>query len=302
MKPWKAESYLLLVTLIWGGTFTFTKFGLDYCPPFLYITIRFTIAVLITYIFFGKYIRKIDKTTFVHGVVLGLLFGTGFVLQTYGLKLTTVNKSAFITGVTVAIVPFVFWLVERRRIQLWAKIGVIIATFGLWLFTNPDFDNLNTGDVLTLISTFFWAFYITYMDVFTRGREGFAHTIRLVFIQLAAALFVSVIAFAVFESGSFTIDISPTLIISLSYNGIIASFILTLIHTSVQRFSTPVKAAIIFSLEPVFASIIAVVVIHEVLSGRELTGGAILLLGVITSEIGGLVFGKQNVQQSDSSG
>ncbi len=292
MKQWKAESYLLLVTLIWGGTFTFTKIGLDYCPPFLYISIRFAIALAISYLFFGKHIRKIDKATFIHGTVLGLLFGTGFIFQTYGLKLTTVSKSAFITGVTVAIAPFVFWLVERRKIQVWPKVGVMIATIGLWIFTNPDFDNVNTGDVVTLISTVFWAFYITYMDVFTRGKKGFAHTIQLVFIQFAASLFVSLIAFAVFESASFAIDLSPTLIISFAYNGIIASFFLTLIHTAVQRYSTPVKAAIIFSLEPVFASIIAVAFIHEILNGRELAGAGILLLGVVTSEAGCLVFGK----------
>ena len=109
MKEWRAELYLLLVTAIWGGTFTFTKLGLADAPPFLYMTFRFLIALTIMAVFFGPKIIKIDKETAVHGFVLGLLFGGGFILQTFGLKLTSVSKSAFITGITVVITPFVFY-------------------------------------------------------------------------------------------------------------------------------------------------------------------------------------------------
>lgn len=286
MKSWKAELWLFFITFIWGGTFVFTKLGLEDCPPSLYIIIRFSIALIISIIVFGKHLRNISANTLKHGLILGLLFGSGFILQTYGLKMTTVSKSAFITGLTVCITPFAYYFVERKSIALWQKAGVVIATIGLWLFTNPQFDNLNFGDIITVVSTFFWAFYITYMDVFTRGRSVFSETVQLVALQFIAAAPLAGITFFIYDSSDFTVNISKNLIYSLAYNGILASFLLTFIHTSIQRYSTPVKAALIFSLEPVIASVAAVLFIGEILGLRELAGGAILFIGVITSEVG----------------
>lgn len=286
MKSWKAELWLFFITFIWGGTFLFTKLGLQDCPPSLYIIIRFSMALSLSLIFFGKHLRTLNRKTLIHGLILGLLFGSGFILQTYGLKMTTISKSAFITGLTVCLTPFAYFIVERKKISLWQKIGVIIATIGLWIFTNPQFDNLNIGDVLTVMSTLFWALYITFMDVFTRGKSAFSETVQLVVLQFIAAAPLAALTFFAYDSGNFTINWSSSLVISLIYNGILASFLLTFIHTSIQRYSTPVKAALIFSLEPVIASIVAVVFAAEIFGFRELSGGVILFAGVITSEIG----------------
>jgi drug/metabolite transporter (DMT)-like permease len=286
LKAWKAELFLVFMTFVWGGTFVFTQIGLRDCSPSLYIIIRFSISLSISLLFFGKHFLTIDKKTFYQGIILGLMFGGGFVLQTYGLKLTSVPKSAFITGISVILTPFAHWFVERKKIHFWQKIGVIIVAIGLWLFTQPDFDNLNWGDVLTLFSTAFWAFYITYMEVFTRGRIHFAETMQLVITQFIGATSIAVITLLLFDTGNLEIQISNSLIISLIYNGVLASFVLTVIHTSVQRYTTPVKAALIFSLEPVVATTIAVIVLGASLTLIENIGATILLLGVVASEFG----------------
>ncbi|MFA6569701.1 MAG: DMT family transporter, partial [Bacteroidota bacterium] len=283
MKSWKAELALLFMTFVWGGTFIFTKIGLNFASPSLYVIIRFSIALTLCLIFFGKYLKKLERQTFYNGMVLGLLFGGGFLLQTLGLKLTTVPKSAFITGITVVITPFAYWFIEKKKISLWQKIGVVIAAFGLWLFTNPQFDNLNIGDVLTFFSTLFWAFYITYMDVFTRGKNSKEETGQLVILQFVMAAPIALTYFLLFERTDFTLIFSNQLLISLAYNGILASFLLTIIHTTVQRYTTPVKAALIFSLEPVLASLFAMLFIAEIIIFREYTGGAILMFGVLIS-------------------
>ncbi len=145
LKQWKAELALLLVTFLWGGTFLFTKLGLDDCTPSTFILMRFMIALSLSMIFFGRKLKGINRETLIQGIILGLLFGGGFVLQTYGLKFTSVSKTAFITGMTVPITPFVFKLIQKTKIQLWSKIGVVVATIGLYVFTKPDFDNINLG-------------------------------------------------------------------------------------------------------------------------------------------------------------
>lgn len=289
MKAWKAEFALLLVTLLWGATFLFTKIGLNDCTPSTFIIIRFFIAISLTLIFYSKSIFSIRKEVLLQGLVLGLLFGSGFVLQTYGLKYTSVSKSAFITGMTVPITPFVFKLIQKSKINKWSKIGVVVSTIGLFIFTKPDFNNINLGDFVTLLSTVFWAFYITLLDKYTKGKSDKNLTSQLVAMQFVAALLPAIISFFIFDFSNFKFNLSNDLIIAIAFNAVMASFVATFVQTKFQRYTSPIKAALIFSLEPIFANIFAIIVINEILSFREYTGAAILLCGLLISEIGPLL-------------
>ncbi|HRP01698.1 MAG TPA: DMT family transporter [Candidatus Kapabacteria bacterium] len=286
MESWKAESALFVVTIIWGATFLLTKIGLDGTTPSIFLLLRLSLALLISLIFFGKYLLRLNKTILAQGTVLGLLFGVGFLLQTYGLKFTSVSKTAFITGITVVITPFVYFLVKKKAIGRWAKVGVIIASIGLYIFTKPDFDNLNIGDILTLLSTIMWAFYITLMDTFTKGKSGMALTSNLVILQFFISTLLFIISFFLFDFNNYKLVISNSLLIAVAFNGILASFAVSFIHTAFQRYTTPVKAALIFSLEPLFAGTFAIIFINEILSTREYIGGGILFIGVMISELG----------------
>ncbi len=289
---WKAEFMLFLMTLIWGATFLFTKLGLESCPPFLYVIFRFSIALALVLIFFHRFMKNIDKVTWKSGAILGMLFGGGFVLQTVGLGMTGVTNSAFITGLTVVLTPFAFKLISKDKLMFWPKIGVIIAFIGLYVFTNPDLNNLNTGDILTLISTGFWAVYITLMDSFTKNYDSQKQTMQLVAIQFLFALPIPVVGFLFLEVPNLELKFTDDLLMSLAFNAILASFVLTIIHTTYQRYTSPVKAALIFSLEPIFASIFAAIFLSEILSTLELIGATILMFGVLTSELGKFVFNK----------
>ncbi len=289
MKAWKAEFALLLVTLLWGATFLFTKIGLNDCTPSTFIIIRFFIAISLSLIFYSKSIFSIQKEVLLQGLVLGLLFGTGFVLQTYGLKYTSVSKSAFITGMTVPITPFVFKLIQKSKINKWSKIGVVVSTIGLFIFTKPDIYNINFGDIVTLLSTVFWAFYITLLDKYTKGKSDKNLTSQLVAMQFVAALLPALISFFIFDFSNFKFNLSNDLIIAIAFNAVMASFVATFVQTKFQRYTSPIKAALIFSLEPIFANIVAIIVINEILSFREYTGATILLCGLLISEIGPLL-------------
>jgi drug/metabolite transporter (DMT)-like permease len=124
------------------------------------------------------------------------------------------------------------------------------------------------------------------MDVFTRGKNSKEETGQLVILQFVMAAPIALTYFLLFERTDFTLIFWNQLLISLAYNGILASFLLTIIHTTVQRYTTPVKAALIFSLEPVLASLFAMLFIAEIIIFREYTGGAILMFGVLISEVG----------------
>ena len=292
MKSLKAESVLFLMTIIWGGTFVATKIGLEYCSFSLYIMIRFAIALLLSLMFFGKYLKNIDRETLKHGVILGLIFGGGFVFQTIGLKYTEVSNSAFITGFTVPLTPLISWLIQKKKIPIFSILACIFAFVGLIIFTNPFGNQFNYGDLITLFSTLFWAFYITYMDVFTKGKSGIKYTGLMLITQLAAALLVASLVFLITEIDSYVFILNNNLIISLLYNAILASFLVTLLHTGFQKYSTPVKAALIFSLEPIFATIFSAFLGLELIGTLKIIGGTIMMIGILTSELAPIIFRK----------
>jgi drug/metabolite transporter (DMT)-like permease len=291
MKIWKAELLLLLVTMIWGGTFPIIKSIVEVTPPFLFVSYRFGIALLIAVIIWRKFLKGFSKVEVRQGTILGLLYGIGFLLQAFGLTLTSASKSGFVTGSTVIFVPFAYWILERKKISPWHIAGVIIVLFGLWIFTNPQIDNINYGDVLTLVSAMFWAFYIPYLDkIMTDTNDATAKSARLIMMQFLVTGIIGVWAHLIFEHGTFKTILSLGLIGALFYTAVFATVIATGIQTRYQHYTTPVKAALIFSLEPVFAAILAVMFIDDPMGARELWGGGIVIAGVLLAELGGMIF------------
>jgi len=288
MKAWKAELLLFVITIVWGATFSFTKIGLEFASPFQFTTLRFAIALILSLLLWWKSFVKINKTNFLNGSILGLFYAGGFILQTLGLQFTSVTKSAFITGLSVALTPFAYKLIERKKVTLYQWLGIFFVVVGLYFFTNPEINNINIGDLLTLISTFFWAFYLVYMNKFTESIVNFSETAQLVITQFLIVFACSLIGAIIFEKPE-TLQFNHKLIIALLYNGIIASVVLTSIHTSVQKYTTPVKAGLIFSLEPIFASIFALFIFNEILKAIEYFGAFLILLGVAISEFGEII-------------
>jgi len=286
MKSFKAELLLALVTVIWGATFLFTKIGLEYTNFSFYMILRFSVAFFASLLVFGRFYKSFDRKVFNAGLVLGLLFGVGFIFQTLGLKFTAVSNSAFITGLTVPLTPIVAFLIFRKRFKYSSILGVIIAFAGLTIYTNPFKNSFNIGDLVTMVSTLFWAFYITYMDVLTKEIKTYKQTSLIVVLQLFFCLTISIITFFVFEYKDFYFIPSWNLVLSLGFNGILASLIVTFIQTSAQKFTTPVKAALIFSMEPIFASIFSIVMGMEMMTGIKVLGGVVMLMGIVVSEIG----------------
>lgn len=283
MKPWKAKSLLLFGTSIWGGTFLFTQIGINYCSPSLYLLLRFIIAILLCFIFFGKHLFKIDKKTIKQGVILGLFWTIGFLLQTFGLKYTTIGNAAFITSLTVGLTPFMYWFVTREKVKVYSKIAAVIGFIGVYIIANPSVNSFNIGDILTFFSTFMWAGYISFLHIFTKDEGGIPKTAKLMTYQFVIGLPLLIIYILVFEPNVY-INLTDDLIYSLLFNAIIASFLVSFMQIAVQRYTTPISAVLIFALEPVFASIISFFAIGEVLSFRGCIGAGVMLFAIFTND------------------
>jgi drug/metabolite transporter (DMT)-like permease len=279
----KAESYLGIATLIWGGTFIVIKGALDDASPFFFVAVRFLIAALIlTPFIFGRW-SGFSTQTLRAGIVLGAVMFIGFSTQTVGLQYTSASKSAFITGLAVVFTPFLQMLIEKRMPRPGNLIGVVIVVGGLYLLTSPEGASFNRGDAFTMACAVFFALYIVYLDIFSKKHP----ILHLVYLQVCTVSLLGFLCAISFETIQF--NLTGNLVFALAYTAVLATVVNTSLHTQYQRFTTPTRAALIFTLEPVFAAGIAFVVLHEVLGMQGVVGGAIIVLGLLVSELAELL-------------
>ena len=275
----RAEVALLATTLIWGGTFVATKFGLRDVSPLLLIAIRFLIAGLVIGLVFWRKIAPVPRAAAVKGIILGSFLFSGFAMQTIGLAHTTASKSAFITGMMVIGVPLLQIIIERRSPKLGNVIGVVIVSAGLWFLTSPRGAEFNIGDAFTLACAVMFAIYIVYLDVVSREMT----TLQLTFIQIATTAVLAWLAVWVFEP--VRLAFSPPSVVSLLYLTVLATLVTTFVQTRFQKDTTPTRAVIIFTIEPVFAAVSAYVLLDERLGTSGILGGALIIGGVLLSEL-----------------
>ncbi|MCX6139834.1 MAG: DMT family transporter [Candidatus Kapabacteria bacterium] len=288
MKRHNAEFLLFVITILWAGTFAIVKTAVVDVNPSVFVLLRFAIATVVALALWPKSVRSFDRDTMSKGLMLGTLYGVGFLLQTIGLTLTSASASAFITGTMVVFVPIVNRVVSGSRIQANHGFSIILVLVGLYLFTSPDTLGINLGDVLTLMSAICWAVYLTYIDVWTTSmREDVHRQNALVVLQFVATMVIAGVGVGYSSMGGasllFTLD--SDLVLGLLYCGIFASVIPTFVQTRYQQYTHPVRAGVIYAIEPLAASAIAWLVINEQFTTRQLFGGAVLMTAIVLPDV-----------------
>ncbi len=281
----RAEALLLAGTVIWGSTFVVTKGILDEITPLAYTAIRFLLASLLLGLIFRKKIAGLRRGAMLPGIILGLLLFSGFSLQTFGLGHTTASKSAFFTGMLVVFTPlFHFaaqeWLALPRKALLGGNlVGVALSAVGLFLLTSPGGGGFNIGDGLTLIAAALFAAYIVYLDTV----HATVDRIQMTFVMFLTCGTVAVPATAFFED--VVISMGPAFVLPMAYLVVFATIISLGVQNRFQGDTTPTRAAVIFSLEPVIAAVLAYFVRGEELGPAGLAGAAAIFCGLIISEL-----------------
>ncbi|MCB9206777.1 MAG: DMT family transporter [Ignavibacteriales bacterium] len=289
---YKSEAILILVTLLWGGTFVIVKEALNDISSMAFIAVRFILAAIILLPFMK--IKKFNSKNILAGIFLGVLLFAGFATQTVGLKYTAATKSGFLTGTAVIMVPFLQILIEKRMPTKGVIIGAIFVMIGIAFLSSGGnsiinlLEDLSTnfglGELLTLICALFFAFYIIYLDVETSKYDFYV----LLFLQIITTAVLSVLFLGIFSSTGIEpmkLNISTNLIWAVLYTSIFATLITTALQTKYQKNVTPAKAGIIFSFEPIFAAIFAFFVLGEKITNFGYLGAALIMLGLLISEL-----------------
>ena len=276
----QADILLIFITIIWGSTFTIVKKALLLVSPLTLVSLRFWIAAVVIAAVMPGQFRYIDSRTILKGFLLSLAFLGGFVLQTLGLRDTTPSNSAFITSLCVLLVPVLGFLIFRHRSSVQIVIGVLMATVGLVLLLADSSDfSMHSGDFLTLICAFMFAFHILFLGRFVRQTSYR----RLIFVMMACSAILCSVMAPLLESPFIIWD--PYLLFYLFVLGVLATALAFFIQGWAQQYSNPNHTALIFSLEPVFATVFSFVILDQSFSAKEWVGGSLILLGILVSEI-----------------
>ncbi len=295
-----ADAALMLTTLIWGTTFFMAKDILTYWPPLAYIGARFGLAALFLVALFPHQVWRARGAEWRAGATLGVLIGVGFALQAAGQVYTTASKSAFVTGLTTPLVPFVVYLCLRVKPGVENLVGVALASLGGMLILAPQGGGgVNLGDWLTLSATILFALHITLLSVYARRYD--VGQLTVLQIGVAAIVFLCVWGACKLGAGALDAERVPQFVVreaaplvwngrvwwQLTYLALVGTVAAFLLWTWGQRRASATHAAIIFSLEPVFATCFAVAArgAGEWLGGRGWLGAGLVFAGIIVSEI-----------------
>ena len=294
MKKYVGEGALIFNTLIWGGTFALIKNAFTDVSPLLFLGLRFGLATLIFLPFVYSQLRDTNKKTLIAGAILGVFYFAGFATQSVGLNLTTATKSGFITGTFVIFIPILQLIIERRKPKWFNLVSVFLVLVGLVMLSSKgdnalDFfqqlgSDFNLGDILTLICAILFAFQVVYVDVFTKKYDYLPMVfVQLLITGLGGFIFSFIFSISALEEVRFNINMS--VVSAILYTSIFASIIATIIQLKYQKIVSPTKAGIIFSIEPIFASIFAYFLLSEKISNFGLIGCVFIFIGLIVSEV-----------------
>ncbi|MGH9407328.1 MAG: DMT family transporter [Terriglobia bacterium] len=281
----KAEILLVIVTFFWGATFVVVKEALADASPVAFIAARFLVAGGLLVLVFGR--RRLSRRALGPSLVLGLLLFAGYVFQTWGQEYTTPSKCAFITAFSVVLVPLILVFVDAP-LRWGSAAGALMGLGGIYLLVVPSgAGGLNRGDVLTLFAATAFAVYIVLLERYSRAHS---------FVDLAPAqiLLVGVLGGLAWPLGiGWRIHWTGYLAAAVLLTAVFATAFAFAVQNWAQRYVPAAHAALIFALEPVFAALVSVVIIHERLGSRLLIGSALILAGVGVSERWGSGTGRE---------
>ena len=276
-----ADITLLGASIIWGGTFPLIKVALQYSSPFAFLALRFLIAASLLAAIFRREIMSASMGALKAGFIIGVFIFIGYVTQTVGLEYTTASKSGFITGLYIVFTPVLALFILKTLLPKEQVFAVLLALLGLFLLSGIEITGLHMGygDFLTLISAIAYAFSIVLISKFTKKYD----TSIMATTQILTVWVLCTLLWVVIEPVS--LPTSTIVWAAVLFTAIFGTSLAFLAQNFAQKYTSPTKAVIIFTAEPVFAFIFSFLLLGETLSFEGFAGAALIVSGMLLSEI-----------------
>lgn len=295
LKEYGADFSLLLVAIAWGGTFFIVQDAVAETPVYTFLFWRFFFATLLMSLIFYKHVLKIDKETLKAGSLLGLFMFLGFAFQTFGLTYTYSSTVAFITGLNVVVVPFAVFLLFKKTASIYSILGALCAVVGLYFLTKNDVSGgFGIGEFYSFICAIMFALHITFTDFYAKKHNSMA----LVSVQFGVVAILSLIGAFFLDGKVMPKSFDGVFLQALIATVLFATIFAFLVQTIMQKFTTPAKTAIIFTMEPVSAGIFGYYLADESFMPMQIMGACLILFGMLSAELGTYFRDKRASQHS----
>lgn len=271
----KANIYLIAIAIIWGLTFPLIRNAMDNIDPVVFVFLRFLMASTLLFFLIIPFLKFTSKKIVTSGIFMGLLNSIAYIAQTKGLQTISASRSAFITGVSVVLVPFLAKLFKIDDIRSIDWVCSILCFIGIFVLTGLDFGAITIGDAWTLMGAIAFALQIIYFQHISNHIKQY---LLFTFYQL---LFTIPLALIISPKINFPAILNTDVLVALIFCACFATILTYFIQAKYQKFTTPQKVAFIFALEPVFACIFGLIINHEVIEYTTILGGGIILLSLV---------------------
>ena len=273
---------IIAATIIWGSSFVIVKDVTNSMPPAWILVVRFTAAAIIMAVAFLKYRELYFERSHVgFGLLFGLAMFLAYYTQTIGITDTTPGKNAFLTGTYCVIVPFLAWVLVRRRPNRYNIVAAILCIVGIGFISLDGSLTIRFGDAMTLVCAVFYALHIILVSQFAQGRNIYVLTMW----QFVGVAICSLIVGGLFEPMPDWAAVPMDCWISLAYLAVACTTVALLFQNIGQAHLPPASAALLLSLEAVFGVAFSVALGAETLTLRIVFGFALVFVAIIVSEV-----------------
>lgn len=275
---------LFVVAIIWGSTFTANKIALGALTPLSLMAVRFTLAFVIMVTIFRKKFVGIRLIDLRGGILCGVSLFLAFILQTYGLLYTNAGKQAFLSGAYVIAVPFLTWMTFKNKPSVKVYFGTVICFLGIALISLQPAFKIELGDMLTIISSLFFAAQIVIAGFFVKSdNPAVMSTVQ--FGVMGGLSFTVALLIGDFKYLSIEKNMIAVSSLSVTYLGIVGTALAYHLQIICQKYASPTTTSIVLSLEAVFGAILAMIILGEIFTLRIIIGAIAILAAILISEL-----------------
>ena len=270
----KLTLYIAMISIaaVWGSSFVVMKDSLERQNVFSFLSSRFILAALLMFLYKPGVFRGLTNKFISRGIIAGILLGSGYIFQTYGLTKTTVSNTGFITGLYLVFTPLISLIILKRHVLKIQWLAVIVATIGLF-FISYNGVTIGLGEILVLISAFIYGAHFVALGEWSDGKNTYA----LTFIQVVTvAALTSIFAF----KDGFQIAPDSTVWLAILYTAFFATFLGFLIQTKAQSVMSATVASVLLATETPFAVFFGLYFHSDPLTLRIITGGSLVMVAM----------------------
>jgi drug/metabolite transporter (DMT)-like permease len=276
MPSSRVHGVLVLTTLFWGGSFLFTKIGLATVPPVHFVALRFALAALIILLASVRRLPRFSWGEARRGTIVGVALGVTNIIFVFGLKGTSISRAGILNNLFVLFIPFLAKLIWRERIGRINLVGVALAAAGIAILATGGGAGFNQGDLISTICAFCIALHILSVSKALRPEDDI-YLVSLVQFTVVAVIAASVALVTPAPAYTLTGGAAATIV----YCAIFPTVLCFTLQNAFQRYTTPTRAGLIYTLDPVWSLLAGFLVLGERLNGREWIGCGLIFAAAL---------------------